>query len=126
MKCQANFDATNTFIVCWCMEGLECIIPVDRDRYAISEYDQKVLNALTDSDEQLYQNQVGNIIRSLIVRCKSNHQRHYEMYTIATSFSQAEIENLFRTDPQVIADSIREKGQKIYSNRLEPESILIR
>ena len=53
------------------------------------------------------------------MRARTNTQRCYEIYAIGVdgSITQDDIAAMFKTDPQYAADLIRERGEKIYSDR---------
>ena len=49
----------------------------------------------------------------------TNIQRSYEIYKLTTegSITEEDIRKMFETSPQTIVNIIREKGDKIYSNK---------
>jgi hypothetical protein len=53
------------------------------------------------------------------LRARVNAHRHYEIYAIGVdgSISQEDIVDMFQRDPQLAADLIRDRGEKIYSDR---------
>jgi hypothetical protein len=55
----------------------------------------------------------------LILRARSNPQRHYEIYTITVEpdISLKDIEDMFKDTPQAIVDLIRQRGHRLYSDR---------
>ena len=63
---------TNAFLVYWCEEGLESVIP-------ITEYEQwdrdNVFRAL--SDQPIERNPINGLIQNMILRARFNSQRHY-------------------------------------------------
>ena len=53
----------------------------------------------------------------IMMRARYNNQRSYEIYTFTTSgMKYKDVKDMFETDPQVIVESIRENGNKIYSD----------
>jgi hypothetical protein len=55
----------------------------------------------------------------LILRARSNPQRHYEIYTVQVEpdVSLKDIQDMFRDTPQAIVDLVRARGHKLYSDR---------
>lgn len=63
----------------------------------------------------------------LIMRARANYHRHYEIYTINVEpdITQDDIVDLFKTNPQMIVNLVRERGYKIYSDRLDTKEVVI-
>ena len=68
---------TNAYLVYWCNEGLESVVP-------ITEYEQwdrdntfRVLN-----NQEPVRNPMNSLIQNMILTAKFNEQRHYELYAI--------------------------------------------
>lgn len=113
----------NVFIVMWCNEGLECIVPVDPDLESNYCFDLVAGNPNPEGEAK----KLSQILRILKMRARANSQRHYEIYIIETvSISEDELRHLFKVSPQVIVDLIREKGKELYSDREQPGSIVIK
>ena len=57
-------------------------------------------------------------IATMMIRARANSQRSYEIYTFSTdeTMDYEFVKEMFKTDPQVIVNSIREQGNKIYSD----------
>jgi len=109
----------NVFIIMWCCEGLECIIPVNPDLE--SHYHFDVLAGNEDAGKEA--GQLGRTLEMLKLRARFNPQRNYEIYLLTTvGISKKELEHLFDVSPQVIVDLIREKGKKLYSDRVSPRA----
>ena len=92
---------TNAYLVYWCEEGLESVIP-------ITEYEQwdrdntfKILN-----NQEPARNPLNQMIQNMLLRARVNGQRHYELYAIdcETSISKEDLEQMFEEDPQAAAD----------------------
>ena len=113
---------TNAFLVYWCEEGLESVIP-------ITEYEQwdrdNVFRAL--SDQPVERNPINGLIQNMVLRARVNNQRRYELYAIdcVADISQEDIVTMFDEDPQYAADLIRVRGQRIYSDRSLPHRVKI-
>lgn len=105
---------TNAYLVYWCEEGLESVVPVTQYEHWDAENTFRILN-----DKEPVRNPVNQIIQNMILRAQVNSQRHYELYAIdcEADISKADIESMFETDPQAAADLFRSRGHKMYSNR---------
>ena len=113
---------TNAYIFAWDQTGIESIIPITQ----YEEWDKKnTWNVLTD--QPVERNPLNSIIQSLILRARYNSQRHYEIYAIECAFDMGEEEwrEIWQENPQATADLIRERGQKIYSDREDRTSQVI-
>jgi hypothetical protein len=62
------------------------------------------------------------------LRARYNSQRHYEIYIVNTepSINRDDLVDLFDTDPQNAADTIRRIGHCFYSDRAREDQIKIR
>jgi len=108
-----------TFILSWDMLGLESCIDVDevecnRTFAILSNTDDTTVSHKSDS--------VQNILRNLTMRARFNTQRHYEIYsiTVDANVTKDELVSQFDTMPQEMADLVRQRGSKIYSDRSDP------
>lgn len=101
----------NHFLVMWCNEGLECVIPFDTG--------QAMMDKLLANDNG-YEKKLGQQLFIMKIRAQANSQRHYEIYQLNTEagIDQDTIESMFKDSPQFIVDLIREKGIKLYSDRV--------
>lgn len=91
----------------WDMHGLEALINItEAEKSAVMETLQG--NPIT----------WRNPLQHMILRAQANIQRHYEIYLFETDIDEVSIKELFECTPQVIVDSIREVGSKIYSARM--------
>jgi len=63
----------------------------------------------------------------LILRARSNPQRHYEIYTVQVEpdVSLKDINQMFKDTPQAIVDLVRARGHKLYSDRAYPQENVI-
>lgn len=118
----------NTFIASWDIYGLEALITVDMKAYNLTE-SEKIVDILADNSPRLYYaDQIRRQIQARVMRATMNSQRHYEIYVFDSeaSIGERKIRELFADSPQMIVDLIREKGSKIYSNRLPANTTLIK
>lgn len=110
-----NKMTTNAFVLSWDQLGLESIIPITQ--YEDWEH-QNLLDILANKKPE--QNPLGAILFSLKMRAQFNQQRHYEIYAIDCSEDITEEwwRNSFDSAPQAMADMVRDRGVKIYSDRI--------
>ena len=61
------------------------------------------------------------------LRARFNAQRHYEIYAIGVdgNISREDIVDMFKSDPQYAADLIRDRGEKIYSDRRSQKDAIV-
>jgi hypothetical protein len=113
---------TNAFIVYWCEEGLESVIPITEYEQLDRDNTFRVLN-----NQETVRNPLNGIIQNIILRAQVNSQRHYELYAIdcEDSITKQDIEKMFDNDPQSAADLFRSRGHKMYSNRAEKNRVRI-
>lgn len=115
----------HTFIAAWDQSGIESLFEVDELRFH-----QDLIDILADNKPKkykLYSFELNSIVRGLILRANMNSHRYYEIYSITTneSIDYSNMLSLFKDSPQLIVDLIREKGNKIYSNRRHEDDIKI-
>jgi hypothetical protein len=106
------------FLVMWCNEGLESVVDIT-----------------ADEQRQIWEKLKGNPspntavpnVNHLILRARYNTQRHYEIYTVEAveGITADNIRDMFENSPQTAADTIRERGHCIHSDRAESKRVLI-
>lgn len=107
------------FVVSFCCEGLEGVIPV-------SELERQdtfdILKGNTASHK------AGSAVNMMLLRARFNPQRFYEVYAIkaSTGITADDIKGMFDADPQCAADIIREKGQELFSDRQVKDTRVIK
>lgn len=113
---------SKTFVFSWDMTGIEAIIPVDEYEQYEKDNTWAILN-----DEPLVQNPLIRTVQHLILRARANPQRHYEIYSISSEEDMDEKtwRTLWEETPQEMADLIRERGHKIYSDRASKRTQVI-
>ena len=113
---------TNAYLVYWCNEGLEGVVP-------ISQYEEiDVANTFRIlADEDPVRNPINTIIQTMLLRARCNTQRHYELYAIEADagISGRDIETMFANNPQGAADTIRKIGTKLWSDRANADRVKI-
>jgi hypothetical protein len=121
----------NLFIVSWDNTGLEACIDLTEDRDRSDSFEQeKIFDLIRDPEKTPINEplrQVNQLVGMMILRAKANPQRHYEIYSVtATQDVTAEnLRELFENNPQVAADMIRERGNRLYSDRVNQKNIVI-
>lgn len=113
---------TNAYIFAWDQTGIDSIVPIGQ----YEEWDKNnTWNVLTD--QPVKRNPLNSILQSLLLRARYNSQRHYEIYSVDCAFpiDEAEWREIWQENPQATADLIRERGQKIYSDREDRTSQVI-
>lgn len=117
---------TNLFLAMWDMYGLECLIDVSK---IIDEQQQwekeKVWNMLKETKNTTVELNIP--LNHLIMRARANPQRHYEIYSITTdkSIDYNTMLALFKENPQTAVNLVREKGNKIYSDRATEKAVIV-
>lgn len=113
---------TNAYLVYWCEEGLESVVPITEYEHWDSENTFRILN-----DQEPARNPINQIIQNMLLRAQINAQRHYELYAIDCdhSISKQDIEQMFEDDPQAAAELFRSRGHKMYSDRAVKNRIKI-
>ena len=101
---------SNLFLVSWDCNGLEAVIN-------ITDYEKETTWATLKNEDPPVR--LSSIVNHLMLRARANSQRHYEIYTmnVAEGIADADIRGMFESDPQGSADLIRDRGNKIYSDR---------
>ena len=113
---------TNAYLIYWCEEGLESVIPITKYEQWDRDNTFRILN-----NEDPVRNPMNGLIQHMILRAQTNSQRHYELYAIDcdNSIDKESIESMFEDSPQAAADLFRSRGLKLYSNRAVKKRIVI-
>ena len=113
---------TNAYLVYWCSEGLESVVPISEYEPIDIENTFRILN-----DEEPVRNPMNGIIQMMMLRARVNGQRHYELYAIdcVESITKEDLEQMFEDDPQAAADLIRSRGLKIFGERANTNKVKI-
>lgn len=114
----------NTFIFSWDMYGIESIISISQYEFIDKENTIRYLKGETP-----IRNPVNSIVQSLLLRARFNPQRHYEVYAIDCDPEMDEKfwREQWEESPQYTADVIREKGHRLFSDRIpDDEKIKIK
>ena len=111
---------TAIFILSWDMYGLEsCVNATELDM-------QHTLNLLSSSDDTTRPPELNRIVNHILLRAKFNPQRKYEVYSIQvdSSVTKDDLVQQFEECPQEMADLIRKRGTKIFSERTVDTSLI--
>lgn len=115
---------SHTYVLSWDCNGLEsCINISDIEK-------EEMWAALKDTEQNPGKgrpNSVSSIVNMLMLRARFNSQRHYEIYAIDTDddITAQDIKDGFEDRPQVMADLVRSRGRKLYSDRVQEDQIKI-
>lgn len=106
------------FLVMWCNQGLECVIDITQDEQ------RRVWEQLQG---QLPSERTVPAIGQLILRARYNSQRHYEIYRVQAQagITADDIRGMFESSPQSAAETIRQRGACLHSDRLDKASQVI-
>jgi hypothetical protein len=113
---------TNAYIISWDMTGLEAVVPITQYEQWDRDNTFRILK-----DEPTARNPLNNIVQGMLLRARFNSQRHYEIYTIdcVEEISESDIRHMFETNPQASADLIRDRGHRLYSDRVNRHQVAI-
>lgn len=105
---------TNAFLLSWDCNGLEGCVPITQYEDMDEQNFMEVLAGKAKSD-----NPLGRILSMMTLRAQFNPQRNYEIYAIDCfdGMTDRDWHRMFDENPQGMADLVREKGVKIYSDR---------
>lgn len=122
----------NVYLLSWDNTGLETIMDLSMlDQLRQEEDQQRMIDILShplcEDPGNRTMTAINQAVGRIIMRARANPQRHYEIYTIQTvgSIAEKDLWDMFQTDPQGSADLIRERGNRVYSDRLEKHKLLI-
>lgn len=107
------------------MTGLEAVVDVTQDLVDGEVWEKEILFERLKNPDEHYLNEharkINSILQMMTLRARANPQRHYEIYSINTvgDIDKDTLEQLFNDSPQTAADLIRERGNKLYSDRVD-------
>jgi hypothetical protein len=106
----------------WDNYGLESVI--DITQYEL--INDEVLLDMIKTGKPGKKDKFTGIFQSLLIRAQVNAHRNYELYAFQTTeeVSTEDIKNMFKSQPQISAELIRQNGVKIYSNRATQKSVI--
>jgi hypothetical protein len=122
----------NVFLLSWDMTGLESLIDLTTlEKLHEQEEKVRMMAILSDPEARDPGNQSGSvlnqIVQNILLRARVNSQRHYEVYTIQTApgVTEKDLWDMFNNDPQTAAELIRERGNQLYSDRVNKRTQVI-
>jgi cytidylate kinase len=113
---QTDYQSNSeTYVLAWDMYGLEsciCASQIEKER---------VWNVL--ANKEVRHESVGRILNMLTLRARFNSQRRYEIYAIDVdaSITKEVLVQQFEESPQQMAELIRNRGRKLYSDHSESD-----
>jgi len=113
---------TNAYLISWDMTGLEAVIPITQYEQWDRDNTFRILK-----DEPTARNPLDSIMQGMLLRARFNNHRCYEIYAIdcVDEISELDIRHMFETDPQAAAELIRDRGHRLYSDRLDRTQVVI-
>ena len=108
----------HTLLVMWDSLGLEYCEDITKREQAQMWAE---LKGDTKSQEQYPS------LNALVLRARFNQQRHYEIYTVTVdhTLTAEDMQNMFKDNPQAMADLIRARGRQLYSDRDKKNKVVI-
>lgn len=108
---------TNAYIISWCCDGLESVVPITE----YEQWDRDNVWRILNNQEHIV-NPINSIMQRLLLRARYNTQRRYEIYAVdcAEEITKESLIKQFDDNPQGMADLIRSRGHKLYSDRANP------
>lgn len=104
-----------SYVVMWDTLGLECIFDSSAAREVVEQWEkEKAWSILKEEDHRRCPEPIP--LKTMILRARFNNHRCYEIYEFTSTMSMDDIKQVFKDDPQVIVNWIRENGHKIYSD----------
>jgi hypothetical protein len=106
------------------MTGLEAVVDITQNLIEGELREKDILFDRIKDPDQKFENEpvskVNRIIQMMTLRARVNSQRHYEIYYLHTStdITKADLDRYFLDNPQGTAELIRERGTKLYSDRI--------
>jgi hypothetical protein len=102
---------SNAYLIFWCSEGLESVVPISKFEHVDAENTFRVLN-----NQDPVRNPLTGIIQMMLMRGRINCHQHYELYAITATdgITEQDIRDMFEQSPQTAADTIRRIGVKLY------------
>jgi len=100
----------------WCNQGLECVFDITADKY-------NALITRLRGQEFIPQHNLYH----MRLRAQYNPQRHYEIYFIGVDdeIKESDITEMFEANPQQAANTVRERGECFYSDRISDNAVIV-
>jgi hypothetical protein len=113
---------TNAFIFSWDQLGIEAIVPISQYEFHDQENTMRLLR-----EQPRIPNPLDGIVRGLLLRARFNTHRHYEIYAVdcTEGMDEAFWREQWEQYPQATAELIRERGHKLFSDRVNTKQVKI-
>lgn len=107
------------FLVVWDNQGLEYLVDVTADEQ------RRIWSGLKEGSA--CETAVPNL-NHVLLRARHNPQRHYEIYVVEAveGITEEDLRDMFDANPQQAADTVRDHGHCVYSDRIDQEQVRIR
>jgi hypothetical protein len=114
-------QANARYIVVWDQLGLEAV-------WDLGAAEQQATFDALSGKENTWNQHVGRQIQYFMLRARYNHHRHYEIYVLETDpdITTDSIRDQFELNPQGMADLVRSRGVKVFSDREHTDNVKIR
>lgn len=104
------------FLISWDINGIEAIIPIG---------EQRNVNLVAKLSGQREPYNIGSTYNMLCMRARFNPQRSPQIWGINVddSITEAMLREIADADPQVLVDLVKEKGVKLYGDKIQKSVI---
>ena len=121
----------NTYIISWDMTGLEAVVDVTDKLSRANDFERESLfDRIKEPEKEPINHamrEINSMAHMMMLRARANPQRHYEIYILKTddSIIKEDLDRYFEDDAQAIVDLIRERGERLYSDRVNKRTQVI-
>ena len=117
---------TTRFLAMWDNTGLECLLNLSTLQQEHEQWEKEEAWRILKGDPNPTKNKPNGVpLDAMMMRARVNSQRHYEIYLFDSEISESDIEEMFESSPQVIVDSIRNIGKKLFCNRATKKEVIV-
>jgi hypothetical protein len=120
-----------TYLLSWDCNGLESAIEITEVEKQVEQAEKerawKILSDPNATDPgNLGGKKLYDMVHGILLRARFNPQRNYEVYlvTCAPGITKDTLVKQFEENPQGMADLIRERGTKLYSDRATTKRVI--
>jgi hypothetical protein len=125
-KRKVSDKSCGAFLVMWDQYGLEAIFDLRAWEKKTEEWEKAAI--FSKLKEEAYPDAPKIPFQHLMLRAQTNRERAYEIYTFTAQkgIYEKDIRELFKDNPQFIADWIRKNGSKVFSSYRGNKDVVIR
>ena len=116
---------TTRFLAMWDNTGLECLLNISKLQQEHEQWEKDTMWKTLRGDPLRNIKPPGVPLDAMMMRARFNSHRHYEIYLFDSEISESDIKDMFETSPQVIVDSIRNIGKKLFCNRATKKEVIV-